>query len=129
MASYLLDSSALIDWLNGITPVAQLLERLAEEGHLLAVSPISVAEAYSGLAEHEWPLADHVLGPLEYWHIDPATAKRAGLYRYVYARRGQALSIPDTLMAALAVAKDATLITGNVRDFPMPELKLEPLSG
>jgi len=32
-------------------------------------------------------------------------------------------------LGALAVAKDATLITSNVRDFPMPELKLEPLPG
>ena len=49
------------------------------------------------------------------------------MYRHIYARSGQPLSVPDTLMAALAVAKDAALITGNVRDFPMPELKLEPL--
>jgi len=123
------DSSALIDWLNGVLPVAQLFHRLIQEGHTLAACPISIAEVYSGLAEDEWPVADPVIDALEYWDIDPPTAKQAGLYRHVYARSGQPLSVPDTLMAALAVAKDAALITGNVRDFPMPELKLEPLPG
>jgi len=110
-----------------VLPVAQFLHRLIQEGHTLAACPISIAELYSGLAEDEWPIADPVIDALEYWDIDPLTAKRAGLYRYIYARRGQPLSVPHTLMAALAVAKDATLITRNVKDFPMPELKLEPL--
>jgi predicted nucleic acid-binding protein len=123
------DSSALIDWLNGVLPVAQLFHRLIQEGHTLAACPISIAEVYSGLAEDEWAIADPVLDALEYWDIDSLTAKQAGSYRYIYARKGQPLSVPDTLMAALAVAKDATLITSNVRDFPMPELKLEPLPG
>lgn len=124
-----MDSSALIDWLNGVLPVARLFQRLVKEGHTLAACSISVAEVYSGLAEDEWPIADPVIDAFEYWDIEPSTTKRAGLYRYLYARRGRPLSVPDTLMAALAVARDATLITSNVRDFPMPELRIEPLPG
>jgi len=67
------------------------------------------------------------MAPFAYWDIAAPVAKRAGHYRYVYARRGQPLAVADTLMASLAIANDATLVSGNVKDFPMPELRLEKL--
>ena len=127
MAMYLLDTSALVDWLNGVPSAAELLSRLAQGRHTLAVCSISVAETYSGLTEDDWPAADRVFAAFEYWDVDAETAKRAGRYRYVYARRGQPLPVTDTLMASLAIANDATLVTGNIKDFPMPELRLEKL--
>ncbi len=127
MAKYLLDTSALVDWLNGVPSTVELLNKLAGEGHTLAVCSISIAETYSGLAEDDWADADRVLSPFEYWDMAASVAKRAGYYRYFYARRGQSLSVPDTLMASLAIADDAILVTGNVKDFPMPELRLQKL--
>ncbi|MDP2948987.1 MAG: PIN domain-containing protein [Chloroflexota bacterium] len=127
MAAYLLDTSALIDWLGGVPSVRQLMHALTDEGHRLAVCCVSLAELYSGLAEHERPVVDRVIEAMEYWHIGPDAAKLAGHYRYVYSRQGLQLSAPDALLAALAIAEEAHLVTGNVKDFPMPELKLEPL--
>jgi predicted nucleic acid-binding protein len=60
----------------------------------------------------------------EYWPIDQDVAKRAGSLRNEYRRTGRPRSVPDTLMAAHAMLREATLVTGNVRDFPMPELKI-----
>ena len=129
MAAYLLDTSALIDWLGGSSPVRRLITDLVENGHCLAVCCVSVAELYSGLADHERPIVDRAIEHMEYWDIAPAAAKLAGHYRYAYSRQGIQLSAPDALLAALAVDKEAHLVTGNVIDFPMPELRLEPLPG
>lgn len=93
----------------------------------MAVCCVSVAEVYSGLADRERPRVDRAIEPLEYWDISPAAAKLAGHYRYVYARQGIQLSAPDALLAALAIDEEAYLVTGNVKDFPMPELRLEKL--
>ena len=129
MAAYLLDTSALIDWLGGSSSVRRLITGLVESVHDLAVCCVSVAELYSGLADHERPIVDGAIEPMEYWDIGPTVAKLAGYYRYAYSREGVQLSTPDALLAALAVGQEAYLVTGNVKDFPMPELKLEPLPG
>ena len=121
--SYLLDSTGLIDWLKGRRGVAPILEQLASTERL-AVNAISMAEVYSGVADKDLAVTDRLFGGFDYWPIDPPTARLAGTYRYRYARMGRPLSVTDMLMAASAVRNDATLVTGNVKDFPMPELKL-----
>ena len=125
--AYLLDASVLIDWLKGKPNALQLLDDFARRGEILAVNAISLAEVYSGFSEDEREREEPFLGSLAYWEIDREVAELAGAYRYTYARMGQPLSVPDVLMAAHAVARGAILITGNVRDFPMPELELQRL--
>ena len=125
MAKYLVDSSALIDWLKGKPAAVGLFRGLIGGGHTLALNAIAIAEGYSGLADDEHGPADRIAETLEYWRIDAATAQLVGKLRYAYARKGRPLSVPDTLMAAHAITSDATLVTGNVRDFPMAELRLE----
>lgn len=122
--TYLLDSTVLIDWLRGVPEAKSRLESLALEGEPIAVNAISVSEVFSGLAEKHRPLIDELLGSYQYWTITEPVAKQAGSYRYQFARQGIQLSVTDTILAAHAVSRDATLITGNIRDFPMPELKL-----
>ena len=48
----------------------------------------------------------------------------AGVFRFDLARQGRALQIPDALMAATAVATGSTLVTNNIKDYPMPNLRL-----
>ncbi len=129
MPKYLIDTSALVDWLKGVRHAVDLFGLLAEEEHALAVCSIVVAETFSGIARDDWPSVAQLLDPFEYWAIDQAVAQQAGRYRYEYARKGQQLAVTDTLIAALAVENDAILVTGNVRDFPMPELKVQRLPG
>ncbi len=121
---YLLDSSVVINWLNGLPHAESLLAELVETGETLALNAACVAEIFSGLAADERAAADELVGSAEYWDLTVEDAVLAGTYRYAYARQGTALSVPDMLIAAQAVHRDATLITGNVKDFPMPELKL-----
>jgi tRNA(fMet)-specific endonuclease VapC len=125
--SYLLDANALIEWLKGRPSVVELFDRLIEEGEALALTEISIVETYSGLRDSETGPADRIVAALAYWPATRAIAKLAGTYRQRYRRQGRPLSVPDVLLAAHAVTRDATLITANLRDFPMPELKLLPL--
>jgi len=122
--SYLLDSTVLIDWLRGMPDAKRQLEEFALEGARLAVNAVSVAEVYSGVGDNDRAATDALLDAFDYWLIDEETARRAGWYRYRFARLGRQFSVTDMILAAHAVDRDATLVTGNVKDFPMPELKM-----
>jgi predicted nucleic acid-binding protein len=54
-------------------------------------------------------------------------ARQAGIWRYDFARQGQQLASTDCLIAAIAHEQRAILITGNLREYPMPELRQLPL--
>jgi predicted nucleic acid-binding protein len=124
LTSYLLDSNVLIDWLLGRQNAVSLLDRLASDSDVIAVDAIAIAETYSGLREDDEPRADGLISSFDYWPIGYAEARLAGWYRYRYARRGRAYSTTDMLLATHAISRGATLVTGNIRDFPMPELKV-----
>ena len=83
-------------------------------------------ELYSGFSQQERVIADAVVDRWLYHEITPQIAKEAGRIRYEYLRQGTTLSVPDTLTAAVAIANNATLITNNLRHFPMPEIQLLP---
>ena len=124
MAKYILDTTLLIDHLRGRNDAQELVDTLALEGHRLGVCCVSIAELYSGLGENEKATADDLTAGLEYYEVSREAAKQAGRYRYEFARRGTALSTTDTLIAATAIAEGATLITDNIKDFPMDGIKL-----
>ena len=54
-------------------------------------------------------------------------AKRAGLLKRDYSKKGLTLSLPDTTIAAVALEYNLILITDNVKHYLMPQLKLYPL--
>ncbi|MSQ40199.1 MAG: type II toxin-antitoxin system VapC family toxin [Dehalococcoidia bacterium] len=124
MAKYVLDTTVLIDHLQGRNAVVELLASLAGEGHELGVCDINIAELYAGLRQDEQAQADRLIDSLSYFVVTYERAKQAGAYRYSYNRQGTLLTIADTLVAATAVGEGATLITANRKDFPMPEIIL-----
>ena len=83
----------------------------------------AVLERLRILAKEERDKADLLLDTLDYHEITREIAKEAGRYRYEFSRQGIALSTPDTLVAATAIARGATLITANIRDFPMDDIQ------
>jgi len=54
-------------------------------------------------------------------------ARLAGLLKRDYGRKGTTLSVADTTIAAVALVHELTLMTDNVKDFPMKDLSLYPL--
>ena len=88
------------------------------------VCAVGLAEVYSGFSAQERIENEPVLNRWLYFETTPAIAKEAGKYRYEFARDGVTLSATDSLIAAVAIANDAILVTNNVRDFPMEGIRL-----
>lgn len=124
MPRYLLDANVVIDWLKGKEPALGLVRHLVQSLQPPAVNAVTLAEVHSGVSDDDRETVDRLLTNFEYWEIDEPVARLAGRYRYGYARQGRPFALTDMLMAAHAVQRDATLVTDNVRDFPMPEVRL-----
>jgi predicted nucleic acid-binding protein len=127
MTTYLLDTSVIIDVLNGKRYRDALLKDLLSQGDLLACCAVNVSEVYAGMLPKEEAKTEALLQSLEYYEINWNVAKQAGLLKRDYSKKGQTLSLPDTTIAAVALEYNLTLITDNVKHYPMPQLKLYPL--
>jgi predicted nucleic acid-binding protein len=127
VATYLVDTSVIIDALNDKRGRRDLLLALVKQGHLLACCPINVMEVYAGMREKEEAATEEFLRSLEYYHLTWAVARLAGLLKRDYWQKGATLTVADATIAAVALAHELTLMTDNVKDFPMKELVLYPL--
>ncbi|MGH9828218.1 MAG: type II toxin-antitoxin system VapC family toxin [Blastocatellia bacterium] len=127
MTTYLLDTSVIIDVLNGKRNRDALLKGLLDQGDLLACCPVNISEVYAGMRPKEQAATEAFLQSLDYYEITWDVAKRAGLLKRDYSKKGQTLSLPDTTIAAVALEYNLTLITDNVKHYPMPQLKLYTL--
>src|SRR5208337_1994649 len=103
MATYLLDTSVIIDALNGKQNRDQILKDLLQQGHLLACCPINVTEVYAGLRSQEETRTRELLESFEYFPIAWPVARMAGLLKRDYARKGITLATTDTTIAAIAI--------------------------
>ena len=127
MATYLLDSSVIIDALNGKRGRHLLLEELLRHGHLLACCSVNVTEVYAGMKPPEEGLTEEFLRSLDYYPVTWEIARLAGLLRRDYARKGVNLGLADTTVAAVAISNRLPLLTDNVRHYPMKVVELYPL--
>jgi len=128
MAIYLLDTNIIIDVLNRKRNRHEFLLDLAgQQGHTLACCPINVAEVCAGMRPKEEPHTRALLQSLELFPITFPVAELAGLLKRDHARKGVTISLADAIIAAVAIHNQLTLITDNVKDFPMAELSLYPL--
>lgn len=127
MANYLLDSTVLIDILRGREDVIRRVEALGAEGHRLGICAVNITEVFSGMLERERAAIDRLMSSLLVWEISYESARAAGELRGQLRRRGAAISVPDALVGAVAMASDATLLTANIKDFRIPGLRVEPI--
>jgi predicted nucleic acid-binding protein len=127
-ATCLLDTGILIDALNGKRGRRELLDRLLQDGAELACCPINITEVYAGLRPGEEAKTERLLRSLKFYPVTWDIARKAGELLSAWRRRKRTLSLPDTTIAAVALTNGLTLVTGNSKDFPMPELRLYPLS-
>jgi len=123
----LLDTSVLIDALRSRNARRELLARLVNEGHHFSTTVLNIAEVYAGVRAEETALTASFIDSLECHGLTPSSGRLAGMLKNVWARKGRTLSLTDTIIAAIAIENDCTLVTDNRKDFPMPELKLYPL--
>jgi predicted nucleic acid-binding protein len=127
--TYLLDSSILIDALNGRNGRSQLLTQISQQDILLACCAVNVTELYMGMRPGEEAKTERLLRSLEFYPVTWPIAQLAGdLFRH-WRHKGQTLGLADVTIAAVALINQLVLVTDNQKHFPMPELQLLPLPG
>ena len=94
----------------------------------MACCSINVTEIYAGLKPGEEAKTERLLRSLRYYSVTWEIAKKAGELQNEWRQQGRTLSLPDVTIAAVALANDLTLITGNTGDFPMEALQIHPVS-
>ena len=114
---YLLDSTLLIDHANGDGLAAALLQRLFEEGHELYTCDVVNCEVLSGGTDPDVEHLRTLLAALEYVGTPPDAAAWAGESRRRRHLAGQKRSLADSLIAGVAHALSATVVTRNRPDF------------
>jgi len=127
MATYLLDTSVIIDTINGKRNRQQLLTELLQQGHLLACCPINVTEVYVGLRPTEESRTQEFLESLKYYPILWQIARLAGLLKRDYSKKGITLATTDVTIASVALYHQLTLMTDNLKHYPMKDLSLYPV--
>src|ERR1017187_950819 len=127
MATFLLDTSVIIDAINNKKGRRQLLSGLIEQGNTLACCPINITEVYAGLRPQEEQNTRAFLRTLELYPLTWPVAELAGLLKRDYSKKGQTLNLGDVLIAATALHNGVALLTDNTKDFPMKELRLYSL--
>jgi hypothetical protein len=115
-----LDTDVLIDVSRKREPTRSRVRSLADAGNEIGICAVQLTEFYAGRRRGDRPDWDAVIDALRCWDISPATAIQAGHYRFSFARRGRTIHTPDALNAAVAWRMRATVITRNVKDYPVP---------
>jgi predicted nucleic acid-binding protein len=119
---YLLDTDTLIDYVKDHGDTRARLDVLIESGDEVGLCAVTVGELYSGLASKARDSWESWLKVLPYWHIGINAAMRAGIYRKRASESGRTLAITDALLAGLAHQHHATILTSNIKDYPMTDV-------
>ncbi|MGH2830495.1 MAG: PIN domain-containing protein [Actinomycetota bacterium] len=119
-----MDSTVLIAHLRGDEDIAAELLMLLRAGHSLAVSCVNIVEIERGLHPAQRKPAEVLLERLEFFTTTPEAAARAGRYQADWSRRGRTIHLADALIAGTARAHGAVIMTDNVEDFPMRDVRV-----
>lgn len=123
---YVLDTNAVIYYVGGEGQALEIMRppMLADEPTFILPSVV-VTELWAGknALAVETPAFEQFMQTLLLFPLDIPLAKSAG-----DVRRKHKLELGDAIIAATALAWDATLLTRNVRDFKkVPSLRTQPI--
>lgn len=112
----LVDTDVIIDYLRGQADAVAYIEILTNP---LFISTITVAELYSGVRDDkEREALKTFIAAFEIIPVSEEIAVKGGLYRRDY-NKSHKIGLADALIAATAEVHGATLITLNIKHFPM----------
>lgn len=115
----------MIAYLRDLSSIGSDLRRRLAEGHTLGTTCVNIAEVQRGLRPRERQRATAFLDALRFLVTDREAARRAGRYQADFAGRGRTIHTADALVAGTARAHGAVLLTHNVADFPMSDIRVE----
>lgn len=112
---YLLDTNAIIYYIDEEPSVVQVIEGIVAQEVPLYVSTITELElfSYASLTEEDEARIEAVLATLRIVSLMSRIARIAGDLRRLYSR----LKTADSAIAATALFTNSTLVTRNVQDF------------
>jgi len=117
-AKFLLDSTVLIDHLNGIAGATEWLSKLRPDEALISV--ITRAEVLVKASE-KWEEVSALLDEYECLPIGPDEADMAAALRNRYP-----IKLPDAFQAALAKSQELVFVTRDTHDFKkIEDLKVQ----
>jgi len=120
---YLLDTDIIVWHLRNRKEVVALVTHLSETGRL-SISALTRLEVGIGMKESEREATGEFLNSIETYEVDAAIADMAAEFVRYYQAKGITLDIVDTVIAATSVTYGLTLVTLNVKHYPMPEVRL-----
>jgi predicted nucleic acid-binding protein len=124
MKTFLIETDILIDLFNKKTEADELISELSKNGRLVT-SVVTIAELRAGWdTEKASFYLPKLYAIVEVIPLTREIAEYAGELRNAYGKKGQVLPTIDTLIAATCILNDYTLITRNIRHYPMKEIDL-----
>jgi tRNA(fMet)-specific endonuclease VapC len=123
-----LDTDVCVELLRGNT---KIIERRAGIDQTVATTWMTAAELYYGAERSSAParnrrLVARFLDTLPVLETTSRTARQFGVIKSVLERLGQRLADADLIIAAVCLAQDGILVTGNLRHFGrVPGLQVE----
>jgi tRNA(fMet)-specific endonuclease VapC len=122
--SYLLDTNVCIALINGRPERVRTQFAVAvDAAHTLAVPSVVAHELWYGAAKSTRPernaerLEIFFAGPVEVWSFTEDDSRAAGRVRAALETDGQPIGAYDALIAGQAIAREATLVTANLKEF------------
>ena len=117
---FVLDTNTIIDFFRGKGRVAERL--LAMAPRQIGVPAVVAYEVWVGVlgsrnARLRQTQYEQFLATVEIIPFDAETAIEAANIRLVLERRGESIGPLDTLIAATALLRDATLVSRNTKEF------------
>ncbi len=115
-----LDTNTVLDFFRGKGKVASNL--LALPPSEIALPAIVAYEVWVGVlgsqnAKRRQAQYEQFIATIEVLPFDADVSRRAAEIRHALEKRGEGIGPLDTLIAATALANNATLVTRNVREF------------
>ena len=118
----ILDTSFLIDFMNGDTKAISVFDALAKKQTPLMITTPTIFELFSGLSRSSKPATElskiHAVLPNQsVWGLDAASAERAGRLHGSLIKKGQSIEAMDCLLAGIALEHHEPVLTRNVKHF------------
>jgi predicted nucleic acid-binding protein len=117
MTRILIDTDVIIDHLREIDKATQLLLQIKAKRYVGYYSAITEVELLSGRKSNtleQRRKIHRLLGIMHRVHLDRRVAEEAGKLRRIYQ-----ITLPDAIIAASAIVKNAALVTRNVAHYNM----------
>ncbi|KKU91135.1 MAG: PilT protein domain protein [Microgenomates group bacterium GW2011_GWA1_48_10] len=120
---YLPDTNVLINYFAAQEPDRSLIISLITEDQL-ALSPLTIAELRPKNSDGEIKQLNELIANSKIFATDVEIGLQAGKHRQEFSNKIKKVYLIDCLIAATCKVNGLTLITNNLKDYPMKDIKI-----